>query len=126
MAWIIHGNDLIVHGWNDIPATVVFNIAVINETSGEGWITGDGDNDPYGETYSRSYSSSSSGSEKIPISALTGAAITSAAGLSGYNVYVIVRWTDDFVTNRDLNSSTDYYVDKNVIAVYPEPTYTSP
>jgi hypothetical protein len=86
MAWIIHGNDLIVYGWSDISATIVFNVAVINTTTGKGWITGDAHNVPYGDTYSRTYSTSTSGSEKIPISDLTGGKIKTAEGLSGYKV----------------------------------------
>jgi hypothetical protein len=113
MAWFIHNDDLVVYGYAG-HSTIVFNIAVINETTGQGWITGDGNNAPYGDTYLRTYST---GAEVISISDLTDGNITTAAGLSGYKVYVIVRWTDNFVTNRDLNSSTDYYVDKNVIAV---------
>jgi hypothetical protein len=117
MAWIINGDDLIVYGWNDTNATIVFNIAVINETTGEGWITGDENNSPYGETYLRSYSSLTSGSEKISISNLTGSDITTVIGLTGYKVYVIVRWTGNFSSGRDFNDNGDALNLLNVISV---------
>jgi hypothetical protein len=82
-------NSLIVYG-EAINATIWFQVAVINTSDGTGWITGDGDN-TYPNTYKRTYTT---GAEEIPISSLTGGAIATAAGLSGYNVYIIVRGLD--------------------------------
>jgi hypothetical protein len=110
MAWIINGDDLIVYGWNDTNATIIFNIAVIHESNGTGWITGDEN------TYLRSYSSSNSGSEKISISALTNNQITTATGLNEYKVYVIVRGLGA-IPGYDFNDQLDAYNDENVIAV---------
>jgi hypothetical protein len=114
MTWVINGNNLMVYGHAG-NATIVFNIAVINETTGQGWITGDGNNAPYGETYLRTYST---GAEQISISDLTDGNITTAAGLTGYKVYVIVRWTDNILP-ADFNDETDPYNNINVIAVSP-------
>jgi hypothetical protein len=113
MAWAIHNDTLIVYGYAG-EATIVFNVAVIKESDGTGWINGDGNNDPYGNTYLRMYNTRA---EQIPISDLTDSNITTTAGLSGYKVYVIVRWTDDFISNRDFNKDDDFYNNMNVISV---------
>jgi hypothetical protein len=116
MAWFILNNYLVVYGAvSGTSSQIVFNVAVINETTGEGWITGDGDHTPYGDTYLRTYNTRS---EKISISDLTENNISTATQLKsdGYKVYVIVRWTDNFLS-RDFNDSTDFYNDCNVISV---------
>ena len=114
MAWIINGDDFIVHGYADHNPAVVFNVAVINAATGTGWVTGDADNAPYGNTYRRAYTGQES--EKIPIASLTNGEITSAAGLGGYRVYVIVRGMSA-LPQYDFNDPSDPYNTWNVIAV---------
>ncbi|MDR1898996.1 MAG: hypothetical protein LBQ55_03210 [Treponema sp.] len=112
MAWFFYNDDLVVYGSATHSITyIVFNVAVINASTGKGWITGDGD-DPYPNTYKRD-SYAPDRSEAIPISSLTGGNITTAAGLDGYHVYIIVRGLSSHSNIGDLN--TTVYVDYNVI-----------
>jgi hypothetical protein len=117
MAWAIHENNLIVCGDATNGPFIVFNMAVIKESDGTGWINGDANNAPYGNTYLRAYYGNNQDAEQISISALTDSNITTTAGLNGYKVYVIVRWTDGFISNRDFNKDDDFYNNMNVISV---------
>jgi hypothetical protein len=115
MAWFIYNDALVVYGSATHSVTyVVFNVAVINESTGYGWITGDGD-DPYENTYKRS-GYAPDRSEAIPISSLTGGAISTAAELDsgGYKVYIIVRMQDGLQTAGDFNEH-DTVRTRNVI-----------
>jgi hypothetical protein len=114
MAWIINEDDLIVYGWSDIPATIVFNIAVINTSTGLGWITND-NKSPYGNTYNRTYSGGAT-SEKISISHLTDGNILTTADLTEHKVYIIVRALSGLDTAGDLNINPDFNIG-NVISV---------
>jgi hypothetical protein len=114
MAWFIYNDSLAVYGQAG-NATIVFNIAVINETTGLGWITGDYNNSPYGYTYLRTYST---GVETISISNLTDGNITTVSGLNDYKMYVIVRNTGglhDGAYEYDFNINA--YKTQNVISV---------
>jgi hypothetical protein len=123
MAWIIDGNNLLIHGeTTGTGLKIVFNVAVIDVSTGYGWITGDADNAPYGTTYSRTYATHS---ERISISELTNGNVTTAAQLGdgtsiGYAVFVIVRMQDGLGAIGDFNQDSDYKND-NVIPVYPYP-----
>jgi hypothetical protein len=119
MAWIIRQNEntLVSHGWSDIPSYIVFNVAVIKESDGTGWITGNSEDEVSGlqDVYKYSYVGGSS-NYNISISTLTEGEITTTAALTGYKVYIIVRIVDAFPTN-DFNINA--YKDSNVIDITP-------
>jgi len=105
--------------------TVTFNVAVIKNggsEDGKGWLSGQNGvfstatNNP---AYTRTYTQSIVSHDRIPISTLTNGKITTAAGLSGYKVYVIVRTAENIISNAELNGSV--YGGRNVITVYPKP-----
>jgi hypothetical protein len=108
MAWVFNENNLIVHGWDDINATIVFNVAVI-KPDGTGWLKGDEN------IYFKSYTSAIS--EEISISDLTNNGIITGLGLSGCKMYVIVRSTSSASVVGDFNINSSY----NLLNVIPVP-----
>jgi hypothetical protein len=122
MAWIINGNNLIIHGENvGAYVSTIFNIAVIKTSDGTGWISGDAvnassyNNTSYGNTYLRIYNTHS---EAISISNLTDGHITTITQLEGYKVYVVIRMHGGLTSLVDFNQNESYKT-INVIAVYP-------
>jgi hypothetical protein len=113
MTWVFKGDNLMVYGEAG-NATIVFNIAVINEITGQGWITGDYNNSPYGNTYKRTYST---GFEEISISKLTGGSITTTSVLNDYKVYVIVRNQAGIHDGDEYDFNKIAYKTQNVISV---------
>jgi hypothetical protein len=105
MAWIIYGNDLIIHGNYDTGSSIKFDIVVINTADGIGWKT--------------SYTKSTSGiyTDSVSISSITDSYFSAKSELSGYKVYIVVRETSA-LSGIDLNS---FSYDRNVIVAYPYP-----
>jgi hypothetical protein len=102
---------------------IKYNIAVIRESDGKGWVTGSGAGDllnqpdAYKMTVVDYYSPEH---RWFSASELTTGEITSMANLSGYNIYVIVRNTSNLAeVVSDLNNSPFGYEDLNVIRVLP-------
>jgi hypothetical protein len=110
MAWYINSNNqLIVHGSATSGASIKFDVAVINAVTGAGWVT----TTPYEEAYDI-YAGRNTEID------LTGTnSMTKLPNLTGYKVYIIVRWTNDFSNERDLNDEHDFYNDRNVIDITP-------
>jgi hypothetical protein len=106
MAWFIYDNELVVYG-EAIEARIIFDVAVIKESNGKGWIT----------SYDRTYNTRS---ETISIADLTGNNFTTTAELTGYYVYIIVRkLPSSFSEDYDFNSMANAPLtnDKNVISI---------
>jgi hypothetical protein len=121
MAWFIHNNKLVVYGHRTHPtsvAEIVFNVAVINTSTGQGWITGDANNPHFGITYKRQYVDGESAGE-ISIKALTGNNFTTTAELTGHKIYIIVRALPTDFPEDDFNAEIDSYRIKNVIDITP-------
>jgi hypothetical protein len=108
IAWFIDGNNLkIYEDWTGGAGWIIFNIAIINTSSGEGWIIGDANNkkDAY---------AGGTRTENIPIPA------SAVANLSDYRVYVLVRGVNGLT--GDFNTQTPAKLN-NVMFVYPYPAY---
>jgi len=112
MIFIIKGSKLTVWGMNETnPDTISisFDIAVIENSSGKGWL-----NQSLSETKTEYYPDNSDGHEiSFTLSNLTGGTVTSLSNYSTYSVYIIVRGTSLRSTLNDFNTSA--LAERNVI-----------
>jgi hypothetical protein len=94
MAWYINSSDqLIVHGSATSGASIKFDVAVINATTGTGWVT----ITPYEEAYDI-YDGRNTEID------LTGTnSMTKLPNLTGYKVYIIVRALNGLDSIPDFN-----------------------
>jgi hypothetical protein len=94
MAWYINSNNqLIVHGSATSGASIKFDVAVINATTGQGWVT----ITPYEEEYDI-YAGRNTEID------LTGTnSMTKLPNLTGYKVYIIVRALNGLASIPDFN-----------------------
>jgi hypothetical protein len=132
MRWIVNGDNLVYYGQGTaFGITITFNVAVIRISDGYGWIYGpdiDYATNPDLENVVKETYENVSDVRTISISDLTNGIVSDVTGLgngitTGYKVYIIVRMTNSYPAVGDFNTVVK---SSKVIAVHPEPTYTTP
>jgi len=113
MIFLIKGSNLTVwgrnYGYNASPVpTISFDIAVIRNSDGYGWL-----NQSLSGTQEESYAYQTEHPKSYTLSNLTSGVVTTASGLTGYSVYIIVRGTSLKSGMGDFNISA--LSDRNVI-----------